>query len=114
MTDAELMKLNIEDIPALNCTRKQLCGVSVRIVLELKGFVGKIGETAIKGLIEEICLNYNNVSYHNFTHGFSLMQVIFCLYFRDCTKCSDWTIISYKNTLTNKKSTIILQVSPMT
>jgi hypothetical protein len=37
----------------------------------------KLDRNNVEELITEIANNYNSVSYHNFTHGFSLMQVRF-------------------------------------
>lgn len=34
-------------------------------------------QQTLKALISEIAKNYNSVSYHNFTHGFALMQVFY-------------------------------------
>jgi hypothetical protein len=34
----------------------------------------------MKNLLDDIALNYKNVPYHNFTHGFNLMHLIYCFY----------------------------------
>lgn len=66
-----------EDIPPLNCTRAQLVLLTVDIVMENSFAKSNINPQHLKLLVGEIADNYNSVSYHNFTHGFALMQMLY-------------------------------------
>ncbi|EGR30529.1 hypothetical protein IMG5_129820 [Ichthyophthirius multifiliis] len=45
-----------------------------------------IDDQYLKNLIEKLCLNYNIIPYHNWTHAFQLMHMYFCTYFNSQLK----------------------------
>lgn len=61
-------------------TNKELCDFAFQ-VLDYIGYYKelKIEAKTLQCLIKEICLSYNIGAYHNFTHAFSMFQMIFCL-----------------------------------
>ncbi|KAL4504143.1 hypothetical protein ABPG72_020981 [Tetrahymena utriculariae] len=40
-----------------------------------------ISDSFLKDLLEEMCMNYNVIPYHNWTHAFQLSQMFFTVYF---------------------------------
>lgn len=54
-------------------TCEELCEYAVKMIEYTKFPVNNGIDTSVLGnLIKELCLNYNVVPYHNFTHAFSL------------------------------------------
>lgn len=60
----------------LRCTRTQLAGIAADIILDNSFSRFNFDPENIVNLTMAIADRYNNVSYHNFSHGFGLMQVI--------------------------------------
>jgi hypothetical protein len=63
---------------------KQLCEAACKIILS-NGFDTLCSPVLVKELVQEIFVRYNIVSYHNFSHGFSLMHVFNLMLFRCST-----------------------------
>lgn len=64
-------KLNF---PILSYSGKQLNSLAVQIITSHQ-FDTICNSELVTELVSEICAKYNIVSYHNFSHGFSLMHV---------------------------------------
>lgn len=62
----------------LDCSNEELMIMSSQM-LEKFGLAQPCGKFVLGRLIKEIHLGYNNVSYHNFAHGFSLMHMFYHL-----------------------------------
>lgn len=77
MSDKILNEAKKEDVFGLNCTRIQLINLSVDIIMENSFAKKNLNYENLTLLVAEIADNYHSVSYHNFTHGFSLSQVKF-------------------------------------
>jgi len=81
------------------------------MIMENSFAKNRFSEENLRSLITGIANNYNSVSYHNFSHGFALMQV-FLLLFRWSTNASNSMRPSGKLTLMNSSPTICFQGLP--
>lgn len=75
ISDDDLCKMRKIDVDPLRCTRTQLAGIAADIILDNSFAKSKFNPEHIVNLTMEIADRYNSVSYHNFSHGFALMQV---------------------------------------
>ena len=68
-------------------TNKELCDISFQM-FEHQAYYSTIGIQGqqLNSLIKEICLNYNVLPYHNWSHAFSLFQMFFCCYYQSDVK----------------------------
>ena len=71
------------NFPILECTNKELAYFAFRIIdnVKLKEDL-KPYHTVLKNLIDTISKNYNVVPYHNFSHAFSVFQMLSYCYFK--------------------------------
>ena len=70
----------VDDVnfPTLECTRWELIEHTVSIIMKYD--VGLLSKKHLTKLITEIALGYRDISYHNFSHAFSLTQLFYiCL-----------------------------------
>lgn len=70
----------VDDVnfPTLECTRWELIEHTVNIIMKYD--VGLLSKKHLTKLITEIALGYRDISYHNFSHAFSLTQLFYiCL-----------------------------------
>ncbi len=70
-----LESLNDIDFPILNYTGEELAYFSAKMLLNNDFAQKTFDPDTISSLIEKIALKYNIVSYHNFSHPFSLSIV---------------------------------------
>ncbi|EGR29484.1 phosphodiesterase 9a, putative [Ichthyophthirius multifiliis] len=61
-------------------TNKELCELSFKIFDYDATYLDYLSQDQMKKLIKTLCLNYNVVPYHNWTHAFSVFQMFFCCY----------------------------------
>ena len=68
--------------PVLAFKTRELASFATMILKENNYFRQQFNdEKFLQKLVTEISINYNIVSYHNFSHGFSLSLVIFSFIF---------------------------------
>ncbi len=56
-------------------TNKELCEISYKIFEYDGTFKDYLSQEQLKSLIKTLCLKYNVIPYHNWTHAFSVFQV---------------------------------------
>ena len=76
ISNEQLALLSKENVDPLRCTRAQLANLAAEIIMQNGFSKTKLNFQEIKAFTLEIGSHYNSVSYHNFSHGFALMQVI--------------------------------------
>lgn len=64
------------NFPILHSPLKKLINLSSSMIQEVKLAPNVLTSNQITTLITKVALSYNIVSYHNFSHAFSLMQVV--------------------------------------
>ena len=73
----DVKKVSDYRFPVLDYTNQELCELSLE-VFEYMGLHKEfnIERKMLQSLIQSICKNYNVIPYHNFSHAFSVFQVI--------------------------------------
>ena len=71
------------NFPILECTNKELGYYALKIIenVNLKEDLNS-SQPRLKNLIDTIIKNYNVVPYHNFSHAFSVFQMLAFSYFK--------------------------------
>ncbi|KAL4483388.1 hypothetical protein ABPG73_000937 [Tetrahymena malaccensis] len=82
MTKFDINQLKSHNFQMHLYTNKELCDITFKM-MEYQGiYKDQSSYTAeqMKLLIKNLCLNYNVIPYHNWTHAFSVFQMLFCCY----------------------------------
>lgn len=71
------------NFPILECTNRELASFAFKIIeyVKIKEDL-KPYHSTLKNLIDTISRNYNVVPYHNFSHAFSVFQMLSYCYFK--------------------------------
>lgn len=71
------------NFPILECTNKELGYYALKIIenVNLQEDIGSV-QPKLKNLVDSIIRNYNVVPYHNFSHAFSVFQMLAFSYFK--------------------------------